>query len=313
MRKALPLLLALIMCLSLCSCGVSSSKNPVDTEPIVPTTEPSLVEKMEQAESIEELKTYFVFGKSTKEEAATYYRKRNEFFLAQMSGYYYNRVPLTNAVNSFIKMGREHKLEDNRAVYYVSRDEVYFMPYSEQQMIEMGLTLEDIPDMENAEVYRYAVDEQYGNSGSMTFHSCYFDESAYEDYRSLELYCGYDDGSISIYGFFPDETTEPDCYTKDNTPYVGGGRYYYLSIDAALEAKAEAEAETAEYNREKEALKSSPPQIGMTADEVRRCAWGSPDKINKDVYSWGVEEQWVYDDHGYVYLKDGIVTSIQYR
>lgn len=313
MRKALSLLLALIMCLSLCSCGVSSSNNPVNTEPIVPTTEPSLLEKMEQAESIDELRTYFDFGKATEEERATFYRKRNDFFFAQMSGYYYNRVPLTNDVNSYIKLGYINKLEDNRAVYYVSRDEIYFMPYSEQEMAGMGLTLEDIPNMENAEVYRYFVEEDFGTWGSMTLHSYYVDESAYEDYRSLAISWDYDDGSIRIQGFFPDETSEPNQYTKENTVSYFGGRDYFVSIEAALEAKAEAESRMAEHNREKEALKSSPPQIGMTADEVRQCAWGSPDKINKDVYSWGVEEQWVYDDHGYVYLKDGIVTSIQYR
>ena len=38
---------------------------------------------------------------------------------------------------------------------------------------------------------------------------------------------------------------------------------------------------------------------------------GSPDKINKTEYSWGVKEQWVYEGKDYVYLKDGVVEAVQ--
>ena len=47
----------------------------------------------------------------------------------------------------------------------------------------------------------------------------------------------------------------------------------------------------------------------MTKEEVERSTWGYPKKINKDTYSWGTKEQWVYDK-GYIYFRDGIVTSI---
>lgn len=53
-----------------------------------------------------------------------------------------------------------------------------------------------------------------------------------------------------------------------------------------------------------------PPAIGMTAEEVRDSTWGSPNKINKDTYAWGVQEQWCYSGYRYIYLEDGIVTSI---
>ena len=52
------------------------------------------------------------------------------------------------------------------------------------------------------------------------------------------------------------------------------------------------------------------PQIGMTADEVLESTWGAPKKRNKTTYSWGVKEQWVYSGNRYIYLEDGIVTSI---
>lgn len=53
------------------------------------------------------------------------------------------------------------------------------------------------------------------------------------------------------------------------------------------------------------------PIIGMTAEEIRLSTWGDPDKINKSTYSWGTSEQWVYEGYRYIYLDDGIVTSIQ--
>lgn len=56
----------------------------------------------------------------------------------------------------------------------------------------------------------------------------------------------------------------------------------------------------------------SEPAIGMTKDEVESSTWGSPSKINKDTYSWGTTEQWVYN-RGYIYFKNGIVTSISER
>ncbi len=54
-----------------------------------------------------------------------------------------------------------------------------------------------------------------------------------------------------------------------------------------------------------------PPRIGMTASEVRSSNWGSPKDINKTTNAYGVSEQWVYDDYKYIYLDDGVVTSIQ--
>lgn len=55
------------------------------------------------------------------------------------------------------------------------------------------------------------------------------------------------------------------------------------------------------------------PQVGMTEEEVLSSAWGYPNKRNKDTYSWGTTEQWVYNNYGYVYFRNGIVTSISDR
>lgn len=51
--------------------------------------------------------------------------------------------------------------------------------------------------------------------------------------------------------------------------------------------------------------------LGMTKDMLID-SWGYPgyDDINRTVGSWGVHEQWIYNDT-YVYLENGIVTSWQ--
>ncbi len=49
--------------------------------------------------------------------------------------------------------------------------------------------------------------------------------------------------------------------------------------------------------------------IGMTAGEVMQSSWGRPERINRDTYSWGVREQWVYP-RGYLYFRDGVLESV---
>lgn len=49
--------------------------------------------------------------------------------------------------------------------------------------------------------------------------------------------------------------------------------------------------------------------IGMTKEMVL-MSWDKPEKINRDVGSWGVDEQWVYGDV-YLYFRNGKLTSFQ--
>lgn len=53
------------------------------------------------------------------------------------------------------------------------------------------------------------------------------------------------------------------------------------------------------------------PTIGMTADQVRNSTWGKPEKINRTTTAYGTSEQWVYSNNRYIYLDNGIVTTIQ--
>lgn len=51
-------------------------------------------------------------------------------------------------------------------------------------------------------------------------------------------------------------------------------------------------------------------KVGMDAAAVGKSCWGAPRKINTTTTARGTHEQWVYGG-GYLYLDDGVVTSIQ--
>lgn len=81
---------------------------------------------------------------------------------------------------------------------------------------------------------------------------------------------------------------------------------YKISRDGELQDEYE-------ERENEESLSESIPKVGMTASEVEKTSWGKPDKKNKDTYSWGTTEQWVYNDKGYVYFENGKVTSVSER
>ncbi len=85
---------------------------------------------------------------------------------------------------------------------------------------------------------------------------------------------------------------------------------YSPAKNATLSAEKEKKDEQDRVDR---ALSKKKPQIGMSAEEVKKTKWGYPDKINKDTYVWGTTEQWVYSGEGYVYFENGVVTSISER
>lgn len=80
---------------------------------------------------------------------------------------------------------------------------------------------------------------------------------------------------------------------------------------AKEKAKEEEQIRIAKEKAKEEEEKRSDPSIGMTASEVEASTWGKPEKKNISEYSWGTKEQWVYSGQRYVYLNNGIVTSIQ--
>ena len=53
------------------------------------------------------------------------------------------------------------------------------------------------------------------------------------------------------------------------------------------------------------------PRIGMTAKQVEATCWGKPDHVNRTQTAGVISDQYVNSNDRYVYLSNGIVTSIQ--
>lgn len=125
-------------------------------------------------------------------------------------------------------------------------------------------------------------------------------------------------GNSVTHVFFPN-SNKTSVYTwnwtlKDKKVTNENGDVYYIKNNK-LHVKDYYGGEESVYSRVSNSTyipnEKPSPQIGMTADEVRASNWGSPIDINKTTTEYGESEQWVYDDYKYIYLEDGIVTSIQ--
>jgi hypothetical protein len=53
------------------------------------------------------------------------------------------------------------------------------------------------------------------------------------------------------------------------------------------------------------------PRIGMSEEEVLGSAWCFPDSKNTTETAGHTMEQWVYPHWGYLYIDDGVLTTIQ--
>jgi hypothetical protein len=93
------------------------------------------------------------------------------------------------------------------------------------------------------------------------------------------------------------EQLDPDEFAR-RAPLLAS-----LRKAVAAERNAEARAEAA-------AKRKRGVSIGMTRDDVLASSWGKPRKINTTTTAYAVREQWVYDG-GYLYFRDGVLTSIQ--
>lgn len=86
--------------------------------------------------------------------------------------------------------------------------------------------------------------------------------------------------------------------------------------DLAERAKAAAHAALADKYRAEQAANDASDarmggaSIGLNAEGVRKSCWGKPLHVNTTMTASHTHEQWVYGG-GYLYLTDGVVTSIQ--
>jgi|GEM_PF-3751381 len=108
---------------------------------------------------------------------------------------------------------------------------------------------------------------------------------------------------------------------NSNKDFIGiyKGKKYLFPIEIVVDYDYLAEnfVYYKEYNWSKSvwnSIKNQQVFIGMTKD-MAILSWGKPDEINKDIGSWGVHEQWVYNvgdyRNNYLYFKNGRLSSIQ--
>lgn len=79
--------------------------------------------------------------------------------------------------------------------------------------------------------------------------------------------------------------------------------------DEAIEAKRKAAAAAAKANSP--CARKGGVGVGMTRAQVHASCWGKPTSINITTTASGDHEQWVYPGYQYLYLRNGVVTSIQ--
>jgi hypothetical protein len=62
-----------------------------------------------------------------------------------------------------------------------------------------------------------------------------------------------------------------------------------------------------------ECKKKGDPKLGMTAAQVVATCWGPPTYVNTKIRTNGKYAQYVYGDNKFVYLRNGIVTSVSVK
>lgn len=167
---------------------------------------------------------------------------------------------------------------------------------------------------ENSENYIKLIDFLFDISGTY-----YYENINHEFYKFTITY---DNVIVEAPNGYKETYKIMEVSVVDEPPYIlaksGHGNYvismeygsvYFESIGYTLSNPLPIEGAKL-YNSESYQPPKE-PAIGMTADEVKESTWGSPNKINKTTTIYGVHEQWVYSNNKYIYLDDGIVSSIQ--
>ena len=117
------------------------------------------------------------------------------------------------------------------------------------------------------------------------------------------------DNELYLLSNFYDNKSSGEVFSIEN----GKVHFRYADIDESNNYHLSSSLKTDKILKRESVISEEikNPSVGMTADEVKQSTWGEPKKINKSTYSWGTSEQWCYSGYRYVYLDNGIVTSIQ--
>lgn len=103
----------------------------------------------------------------------------------------------------------------------------------------------------------------------------------------------------------------------DENAVTGGDAYCHVTLDDGRAGYANCfllMAETTDVDPAVTAAdckRRGDPRIGMTAKQVEASCWGKPEHVNRRQTASAITDQYVYGDGRFVYLRNGIVTSIQ--
>lgn len=241
----------------------------------------------------------------TEENRAALREKVTTYLLTKgtLNGTYYHTVQYSPGTVEYNRYGWSDSY--SIVVYCVSADEIYLVPKA-----DAPANIQDIPSMSNASNYRYQAIRSGGSLGYSSEDDGYCLRFTLQRYRAtnFELEINYyaESKLLVVYGTLPQQSgkwpSSQEYYADLSTSYSASRAEY-----------DEWEAQKTAEKEEKEKLAKSDPKVGMTKTEVEGCAWGKPDRKNIDEYAWGTSEQWVYKSKGYVYFKNGVVSSVSKR
>lgn len=191
-------------------------------------------------------------------------------------------------------------LENLESVYIMGRTGVVNHGMSDQSTTQIRI-MEWIDNEFSTEIdfedFVSLLNEYYGTDGLVGSYENMSDETyVWSDYSTIShVACWYADNTIYMNWQYNESLNKEVSAIKDLMQPVDGSQN--TADDEIIQQVLE--------DRQREN-----PKIGMTAEEVLESTWGEPKDINKTTYSWGVKEQWCYSNYRYIYLEDGIVTSI---
>ncbi len=117
-------------------------------------------------------------------------------------------------------------------------------------------------------------------------------------------------GGSVVNGYF----TIRDVVAQEGQIYfavtLDDGRQGYISFDFSKGFQDD-EPSVALKKHAEDCKRLGVPRIGMSAKQVEATCWGKPDHVNRSETAGAITDQYVYGDSRYVYLRNGVVTSIQ--
>lgn len=219
-----------------------------------------------------------------------------DYFLSTIENikYYYGTV--TYQYDSYNKSYKNLKTNVYEAYVFYDKDNsnVYF--------IDAENETNSVKKIKNN--YKNIKIEDIINDENLKYSLCTIDEYSIEQYGDTKDYFLSVKGKPNKYGKYCTFEISED---EDRFLYYDGNMFSQYLFNSHSDAYSYAYDR---YNNMENSSKKTKPKLGMSANEVKATSWGSPDKINRTENSSGVHEQWVYKKHGYVYLDNGIVTSI---